>query len=56
MLDDPDNTVATVTPPKAEEAAPVAPEGAVVAPEAAPEPELIRKPKAGDEEGEAQES
>ena len=56
VLDDPDNTVATVTPPKAEEAAPVAPEGAVVTPEAAPEPELIRKPKAGDEEGEAQES
>ena len=53
VLDDPDNTVCTVTPPKAEEvvAAPVV-EGAVVAAEAAPEPELIRKPKAGDEEGE----
>ena len=57
VLDDPDNTVATVQAPKAEEeVAPVAVEGAVVAPEAAPEPELIRKPKAGDEEGEEQES
>ena len=57
VLDDPDNTVCTVTPPKAEEvvAAPVV-EGAVVAAEAAPEPELIRKPKAGDEEGEETES
>lgn len=56
VLDDPDNTVATVTPPKAEEVvAPVVVEGAV-APEAAAEPELIRKPKAGDEEGEAEES
>jgi large subunit ribosomal protein L25 len=56
VLDDPDNTVATVTPPKAEEvvAAPVV-EGAVVAPEAAPEPELIRKVKP-DEEGEETES
>src|SRR5436190_6283215 len=56
VLDDPDNTVCTVTPPKAEEvvAAPVV-EGAVVAPEAAPEPELIRKPK-GEEEGEETES
>lgn len=56
VLDDADNTVATVTPPKAEEvvAAPV--EGAVIAPETAPEPELIRKPKVGDEEGEEQES
>ncbi|HEY8174551.1 MAG TPA: 50S ribosomal protein L25/general stress protein Ctc [Gemmatimonadaceae bacterium] len=57
VLDDADNTVATVTPPKAEEVvvAPVV-EGAVVAPEVAPEPELIRKPKAGDEEGEETES
>jgi len=49
--------VCTLTPPKAEEvvAAPVV-EGAVVAAEAAPEPELIRKPKAGDEEGEETES
>ena len=56
VLDDPDNTVATVTPPKAEEVAPVAAVEGAVAPEAAPEPELIRKPKAGDEEGEAEES
>ena len=56
VLDDPDNTIATVTPPKAEEeVAPVAVEGALVAPEAAPEPELIRKPKAGEEEGEEEE-
>jgi large subunit ribosomal protein L25 len=57
VLDDADNTVTTVTPPKAEEVvvAPVV-EGAVVAPEVAPEPELIRKPKAGDEEGEETES
>jgi large subunit ribosomal protein L25 len=56
VLDDADNTIATVTPPKAEEeVAPVAVEGALVAPEAAPEPELIRKPKAGDEEGEEEE-
>ena len=56
VLDEPDNTVATVTPPKAEEvvAAPVV-EGAVVAPEVAAEPELIRKPKP-DEEGEETES
>jgi len=56
VLDDPENTIATVTPPKAEEeVAPVAVEGALVAPEAAPEPELIRKPKAGEEEGEEEE-
>jgi large subunit ribosomal protein L25 len=56
VLEEPDNTVATVTPPKAEEvvAAPVV-EGAVVAPEVAAEPELIRKPKP-DEEGEETES
>ena len=53
VLDDPHNTIATVTAPKAEEeVAPVAVEGAVAAPEAPAEPELIRKPKAGDEEGE----
>ena len=52
VLDDPDNTIATVTPPKAEEVAPVAAEGAVVA-EAATEPELIRKAKP--EEGEEEE-
>jgi large subunit ribosomal protein L25 len=56
ILDDPDNTVATVTPPKAEEVAPVAAVEGAVAPDAAAEPELIRKPKAGDEEGEAEES
>lgn len=55
VLDDPDNTVATVTAPKAEvEPTPV--EGAEPAPDAAAEPELIRKPKAGDEEGEEEES
>jgi len=55
--EDPEQTVAVVSAPKAEEvvAAPAV-EGAVVAPEAAPEPELIRKPKAGDEEGEESES
>lgn len=57
VTDDPEQTVAVVSAPKAEEevAAPVV-EGAVVAPDAAPEPELIRKPKAGEEEGEEQES
>ena len=56
VTDDPENTIAVVTPPKAEEeVAPVAVEGALAAPEAAPEPELIRKPK-GEEEGEEQES
>ena len=55
--EDPEQTVAVVSAPKAEEvvAAPVV-EGAVVAPDAAPEPELIRKPKVGDEEGEESES
>jgi large subunit ribosomal protein L25 len=49
---DPEMTIAVVSAPKAEveEAAPV--EGAA---EVAAEPELIRKPKAGDEEGEEQE-
>ncbi len=57
VLDGPTQTLCTVTPPKAEEVAPVAVvEGALVAPEAAPEPELIRKPKVGDEEGEEKES
>lgn len=55
VLDDPDNTIATVTPPKAEEVAPAAVEGALAATEAVAEPELIRKPKAGDEEGEEEE-
>jgi large subunit ribosomal protein L25 len=57
VTDDPEQTVVVVSAPRAEEEpAPVAPEGAIVAPEAAPEPELIRKPKAGEEEGEEQES
>ena len=57
VMDEPEATVATVQAPKAEEeVAPVAAvEGALVAPEAAPEPELIRKPKA-DEEAEETES
>jgi large subunit ribosomal protein L25 len=57
VTEDPEQTIAVVSAPKAEEeVAPAAPvEGALVAPEAAPEPELIRKPKA-DEEGEEQES
>jgi large subunit ribosomal protein L25 len=56
VTDDPENTIAVVTPPKAEEeVAPAAVEGALAVPEAAPEPELIRKPK-GEEEGEEQES
>ena len=56
VTDDPEQTIAVVSAPKEEEVvAPAAVEGAV-APEAAPEPELIRKPKAGDEEGEGQES
>ena len=52
VQDDPDSPVALVAAPRAEtpvEAMPVVP-GA--APEAAAEPELIRKPKEGDEEGE----
>ena len=55
ITDDADQTVVVVSAPKAEEeVAPAATaEGAV--PEAAAEPELIRKPKAGDEEGEAEE-
>jgi large subunit ribosomal protein L25 len=55
--EDPEQTVAVVSAPKAEEvvAAPVV-EGAVVAPDVAPEPELIRKPKVGEEEGEESES
>ena len=55
VTEDPEQTVAIVSAPKAEEVvAPV--EGAVVAVDAAAEPELIRKPKAGDEEGEESES
>lgn len=54
VTDDADQTVVVVSAPKAEEvvAAPV--EGALAA-EAVPEPELIRKPKAGDEDGEPEE-
>ena len=55
VMADPEQTVVIVSAPKAEEAATPAAEGAVAAPEAAAEPELIRKPKAG-EEGEEQES
>ncbi len=49
VLDDPGSTIAVVAAPKEEEVAPVA------TPEAAAEPELIRKPKEGDEEGETEE-
>jgi len=60
VTDDPEQTIAVVSAPRAEEEPAPAPvvEGAVpVVPEAAPEPELIRKPKAGEEEGgEEQES
>ena len=55
--DDPEQTVVVVSAPRAEEeVAPAAVEGAPAAPEAAAEPELIRKPKAGEEEGEGEES
>ena len=54
VLDDEDATVVVVTAPKAV-AEPTPAEVAAV-PEAAAEPELIRKPKAGEEEGEEQES
>ncbi len=53
LADDPEMTIAVVSAPK-EEAEPVVSEAAT--PEVAPEPELIRKPKAGEEEGEEQES
>ena len=52
VLDDPEGTIAIVAAPKEEVVAPVVGE----APEAAAEPELIRKPKEGDEEGETEES
>lgn len=56
VLDDPEQPVATVQIPAAE-VEPVPEEGAVVpVADAAAEPELIRKPKAGEEEGEEQES
>ena len=52
VLDDPTQSLCLVSAPKEEEVvAPVAAEGALAAPEAAPEPELIRKPKPEDEEG-----
>lgn len=51
VLDEPESTIAVVAAPKAEVETP--PQGAV--PEAPAEPELIRKPKEG-EEGEAEES
>lgn len=53
LAEDPEMTIAIVSAPKAE-AEPVP--GEVPAAEAAAEPELIRKPKAGEEEGEEQES
>lgn len=55
VTDDAEQTIAVVAAPKAEEEVAPAAEGVVLAAEAAPEPELIRKPKAGDEEGEAEE-
>jgi large subunit ribosomal protein L25 len=56
VLDSPNNTIATVVAPKAEEEVvpAVTAEGVAAAPEAAAEPELIRKPKP-DEEGEGEE-
>ena len=53
VLDDPEAAVCVVAAPKAEEEV-LPPAGA--APEAAAEPELIRKPKEGDEEGETEET
>ena len=54
VTDDMEQTIAVVAAPKAEEeVAPAATAEGAVAPEAAPEPELIRKPKP-DEEGEAE--
>lgn len=52
VLDEPESTVAVVAAPRTEVEAP--PPGA--APEEAAEPELIRKPKEGEEEGETEES
>jgi len=49
VLDEEDATVCTVSAPRAVEETPVA--GVAVVPEAAVEPELIRKPKEGEEEG-----
>ena len=53
VMDDAESTVAIVAAPKAEEEV-LPPAGE--APEAAAEPELIRKPKEGDEEGETEET
>lgn len=50
VLEEPDATVCVVAPPRME-AEPVAAEAAAAEGEAAAEPELIRKPKAEDEEG-----
>jgi large subunit ribosomal protein L25 len=58
VTDDPEQTIAVVAAPRAEEeAAPVATAEGAAAPDAAAEPELIRKPKADEEgaEGEAKE-
>src|SRR5687768_10042121 len=56
VTDDPEQTVAVVSAPKAEEEVAPAVEGALAATDVVAEPELIRKPKAGDEEGEETES
>ena len=55
VTDDPDTTVAVVSAPKTE-AEPVPVEGEIVPVEGVAEPELIRKPKAGEEEGAGEES
>ena len=52
VLDEPESTICVVAAPKEEEAPPAPGE----APEAAAEPELIRKPKEGEEEGEPEET
>lgn len=52
VLDEPESTICVVAAPKEEEVAP--PPGET--PEAAAEPELIRKPKEGEEEGETEET
>jgi large subunit ribosomal protein L25 len=52
VQDDPDSPVALVAAPRAETPVEPMPVVAGATPEAAPEPELIRKPKEGDEEGE----
>jgi large subunit ribosomal protein L25 len=52
VQDDPDSPVALVAAPRAETPVEAIPAVPGVAPEAAAEPELIRKPKEGEEEGE----